>query len=159
MADLLRTFQMLWLAFVVGIGALTAIALAVAEVETTVPTVLPLVLLVTVGAGATAGVVAVDRGLQMSRPDSDVAALVEFRSRFFMQVAMLEFVPLLAFAMAFAMGPAWIMAVGALAVLPAFLRIRPSARRIRMFDHTWQAAGHPVSIERGAQGGSEEASP
>ena len=101
----------------------------------------------------TVGVVAVDRGLEQARPADDTAALVEYRSRFFMQVALLEFVPLLGFAMAFVVGPAWIMVVGALSVGPAFWRIRPTLDRIRAFDRAWQQAGHQASIERAAQVG------
>ena len=146
--DLLRTTHRLWVGVLGGLVVIAAIVLVLADAEPELPAVLPAALVAAVGVAAIVGVEAIDRTFAATPPPDDTAAVTEYRVRFFLQIAIIEAPVLVAVALAFVLGPGWVVAVGIVAVGVAMLRVRPTLDRLRRFDATWQAAGHDVSLER-----------
>lgn len=144
----LHSVQLIWTGVLAGLVLVAVLVLVLAGARSEVPTVLSAALVAAMGAAAIVGVEAVDRTFAAAPPENDRAALTEYRVRFVLQIAILEAPVLLAVAMAFVLGPAWIIALGAGGAFVALLRVRPSLARLRRFDATWQAAGHDVSLVR-----------
>lgn len=152
----LTTTRRLWAGVLGGLVVIAVIVLVLADAEPDVPAILPAALVAAAGVAAIVGVEAVDRTFGAAPPEHDRAALTEYRVRFFLQVAIIEAPVLLAVALAFVLGPGWIVTVGILAAIVAMLRVRPTMARLRRFDATWQAAGHDVSLERALRTGPDE---
>jgi hypothetical protein len=147
----LKLLQRLWVGVAVGIVALVTVAVVGADAEANLPVVLPAGLAAAGGLAAVLGNRAVDRTFAASPPADDRSALVEFRTRSFLQVAIAEAPTLLAFALTFVIGPNWVAAIGGLASLTALAVARPTAARVRAIESAWQAAGRDVSVLRAAQ--------
>lgn len=147
----LRTTHLLWAGILGSLVVVGGVVAVVSDADPDLPAVLPAGLIAAVGVAAIIGVEAVDRTFAAGAPADDRAALVEYRVRFWLQIALLEFPVLLGVAVAVVLGPGWVVIVGMAAAVVALVRIRPSVRRLRRFDHTWQAQGHDVSIERAAR--------
>ncbi len=144
----LRITHRLWATILAGLVAVAIGVLVVADAEPDLPAALPAALVAAVGVAAIVGVEVVDRTFAALPPADDRAALVDYRVRFWLQIALLEAPVLLSVALAFVLGPAWLVLPGILAAVVALVRIRPTRRRLRRFDAAWHAAGHDVSIER-----------
>lgn len=146
--DPLRSLQMLWAAVLACVVMVAVIVVVVAQASPELPAALPALLVAALGVAAFVGVEAVDRTFAGAPPADDQAALVDYRTRLILQVAILEAPVLLAVALAFVLGPGWVVLVGAATTVIALLRVRPSLTRLRRFDHAWQSAGRDVSLER-----------
>jgi protein-S-isoprenylcysteine O-methyltransferase Ste14 len=148
---MLPGLQRLWGIFTVTVVVLALAGAVLADVESTVPAILPTILVLAVALGAVAGVEAVDRGLALAAPSTDEEARGEVRSRLAIQIAVAEAPTLLAFAITFALGPSWIVLLGGAASVTALLRVRPTEARLRRFEEAWRASGHDVSALRPAE--------
>lgn len=142
---MLAGLQRLWAAFTVTVVVLCLVGAAVADVESTIPAILPVALVLAVSLGVLAGLEAVQHGLVNAAPATDEDARGEVRSRLAIQISLAEAPALLAFALAFALGPSWIVLLGGAASVAALLRVRPTEERLRRLEHAWQSAGHHVS--------------
>jgi hypothetical protein len=140
--------QRLWSAFVAAVVVLSIAGTLLADTESTVPALLPVLLVATLGAGAVAALVAVDRGLFLSAPTDDAGAAEEVRARLALQIAIAEAPTLLAFALAFVLGPPWVVLVGGAISVGALLRVRPSRARLRELEQVWARAGVEASVLR-----------
>lgn len=124
------------MAALAAVPLLAALVLATAEPASTVPVVLPVLLALATGAAAVAGVVAADRMLERRTPTVDEAGPA-LQAHGFLQLAIAEFPLLLAVAMAYVMGPPWVVAVGAAAALGALLVGAPTTARARRLEAVW----------------------
>jgi hypothetical protein len=148
--SLLPLLRRLWIGFAVGIAVMVTVAVAAGDPAATLPAVLPAGLAATGGAGAVVAARAIDRTFAATPPADDRAALVEFRTRSFLQVAIAEAPTLLAFALTFVMGPRWVAIIGGVASLTTLWVSRPTVRRVAAIEGAWQRGGHDVSILRAA---------
>lgn len=139
----------LWAAFtgVVTVASI-AIPLVATDMDSTVPAVLPAVLALSVGVAALVGMVALDRTLMATPPADDAAAAIELRARLVIQAAIAEAPVLIAAAMAFVLGPPWIVLAAAIPVLAGMGLVYPGPRRLARLDTAWAAAGADVSVGR-----------
>jgi hypothetical protein len=144
----LSRLQRLWAGFTVTVVALSLVGALVADVESSLPPILPVALVLAVSLGVVAGLEAVQAGLRTAAPPTDADARGEVRSRLAIQIAMAEAPALLAFALAFALGPSWVVLLGGAASLVALLRVRPTRARLEQVEQAWQQAGHDVSVLR-----------
>ena len=151
---MLAGLQRLWGAFTVTVVVLSVVGAVVADVDSTIPALLPVALVLTVALGVAAGVEAVHHGLASTPPQSDEHARGEVRARLAIQIALAEVPALLAFALAFALGPSWIVLLGGAASLVALLRVRPTQARLERLEAAWQSAGSDVSVLRPPAPGS-----
>jgi hypothetical protein len=140
--------QRLWLAFVGAVVVLCAAGALLADTASTVPAVLPAALVLAMGSGAVAAVLVVDRGLLLSAPADDQSAGEEVRARLALQIAIAEAPALLAFALAFALGPPWVVLVGGAVSVGILLRVRPTRARLEEIEQVWQRAGADASVLR-----------
>ena len=124
------------LATVAVVPLLAALVLATATPDTTVPAVLPVLLVAVTGAAAIGGVVAANRMLERQTPTATEAAGA-VRAHGFLQLAIAEFPLLLAVALAYVMGPPWVVVVGAAAALTALLLGPPTTARARRLEALW----------------------
>lgn len=153
--DRLRSRQLLarlWLGFAVGIVVLTVVPVVAVDRTSTVPPALPAALALAGSVAAVVAVAAVDRTFAATPPEDDRAALEEFRSRSFLQVAIAEAPVLLAFALTFALGHRWSAPIGGAGGLAALAIARPTTARIARIEASWRAGGHDVSILRADTG-------
>lgn len=150
----LVTSQRLWFAFLVGVGAIAAVIVVVADVEPTLPVGMPAALGVAIGGGALVGVTAIDRVFAATPPADDAAALAEYRMRLILQAVLAETAVLGTVVVTFFFGPAWIAAIGGVAGVAALAGVRPSEARFARFDRAWRDAGSDVSLVRAAGLGS-----
>ena len=148
---MLAGLRRLWAGFTATVLVLSGIGALVADVESTVPAVLPVGLVLAVGVATAAAVEAVGRGLEAAAPTSDAQARGEVRSRLAIQIAIAEAPVLLAFALAFALGPGWVVLVGGAVSVATLLRIRPGEEGLRRLERAWRARGHDVSALRAAE--------
>jgi F0F1-type ATP synthase membrane subunit c/vacuolar-type H+-ATPase subunit K len=144
-----RLMRRLWLAFTAGVVALAAVLTVVADVEPTLPVVLPLALAAVIGFGGLVAVLAIDRVFAASPPADDDTALGELRTRLVLQAVIAETVVLATTVVAFLFGPRWTVAIGGLAGALILVRVRPHRTRFERFDRAWRQAGHDVSLCRG----------
>jgi hypothetical protein len=140
--------QRLWSAFVVAVVVLSVAGALLADTASEVPALLPVLLVLTLGTGTVAGVLVVERGLLLSAPGDDESAAEEVRARLALQIAIAETPTLLAFALAFALGPSWLVLVGGAVSVGALLRVRPSRARLRELEQVWARAGAEASVLR-----------
>jgi hypothetical protein len=140
--------QRLWSAFAVAVIVLSVAGALLADTASTVPALLPVLLVLTLGTGAVAGVLVVERGLLLSAPADDESAAEEVRARLALQIAIAEAPTLLAFALAFVLGPPWVVLVGGAVSVGALLRVRPSRARLRELEQVWARAGAEASVLR-----------
>jgi F0F1-type ATP synthase membrane subunit c/vacuolar-type H+-ATPase subunit K len=155
----LAGLQRLWMAFTATVVVLSVVGAAIADVDSTVPWFLPVGLVVAGAIAVATGVEAVDRGLATAAPATDADARGEVRARLAIQIALAEAPTLLAFALAFVLGPSWVVLVGGAASVATLLRVRPTASRLFRLEEAWAAAGHDISVLReagGAPGAQED---
>ncbi|MEX0952530.1 MAG: hypothetical protein WDZ26_01725 [Nitriliruptoraceae bacterium] len=144
------------------LSGLLAFLLAVAAVApvraSTVPAVLPVVLVFAAGTGGVAVVLAIRRGLILHRPDDDDDALAEVRGRQAMSLSMALAPVVLGGALAVVLGHRATLftaaAVGAAAVAAGL----PRRRTFAEVDASWSARDVDASILR-ALGGEPPKSP
>ena len=74
-------------------------------------------------------------------------------SRLAIQVARAEAPALLAFAMAFALGPGWVALVGGGASAAPLLLARPTHARLQRLERSWRDAGADVTTLTADTGG------
>lgn len=123
-------------ATVAAIPLIAAVVLGTAAADSTVPPVLPVLLVAVTGAAAIGGVLAANRMLERQSPVPTEAAGA-LRAHGFLQLAIAEFPLLLAVAIAYVMGPAWVVLVGAAAALAALLVGAPTTARARRLEGLW----------------------
>ena len=108
-----------------------------AEGESTVPAVLPVLLVAVTGAAAVGGVVAADRMLERRTPVATGAAAV-LRTHGVIQLAIADLPLLLSVGLAYVMGPGWVVLVGAAAALAALLAGSATTARARRLESAWR---------------------
>jgi hypothetical protein len=150
--DISAPLTRLWLVAATATLLITAAVLVTSDASSTVPAVLPAVLIGAVSLGAVGAVAAVDRNFAASPPADDAAARIELRLRAYGQLAVLEFPLLLGVAAGFLLGPPWIVVISAVGVLASLAMTWPTRSRLARFDAVWQAAGHDVSLRRATDG-------
>jgi len=133
----LTSLRRVWLAFTAGIVVLPVVVLLTADATSTLPTFLPVLLVVVVGAGAAVGVVAAERALAGQRPAPE-EAVGALRTQAYLQLAVGEFPLLLSVAMAFVLGPPWLVVIGAVVALAALAVGRPTPARLRRLEAGWE---------------------
>ncbi|MEX2503807.1 MAG: hypothetical protein WD378_03090 [Egicoccus sp.] len=126
------------------IPLLAAVVLATAAADSTVPAVLPVLLVAVTGAAAIGGVVAANRMLERQAPTAAEAGAA-LRSHAFLQLAIAEFPLLLAVALAYVMGPAWVVLPGAAAALAALLIGPPTTARAHRLETLWDLPADTVT--------------
>ncbi|MEX1178568.1 MAG: hypothetical protein WEB09_08910 [Nitriliruptor sp.] len=144
----LRSLQLLWWAFAGTVVVLTSTVLLLADGASSVPAVLPVALILAVGAAGLVAVAAIDRGLRAHPPADDEAAVTELRSRLVIQMAVIDAPMLLGIALAVVLGPPWLVAVALLPTAVSLLVVRPTGDRLDRIDASWSAAGADVSLRR-----------
>lgn len=135
-APVLAPLRQLRLAVLAAVPLVAGVVLVTADPDSTVPAVLPVLLAVVTGAAALGGVVAADRSLARRSPSLDEARPA-LQTQAVLQVAIAEFPLLLTVAMAYVMGPAWVVLVGAAAALAALLVGAPTTARARRLETAW----------------------
>ncbi|MFA9446798.1 hypothetical protein [Egicoccus sp. AB-alg6-2] len=134
--DALASLSRIWWVAMATIPLLAALVVATADPESTVPAALPVLLVVLTGAAAIGGAVAADRGLRRQRP-SPTEAFATLRSQAFLQLAIAEFPLLLSVALAYVLGPGWVVVVGAVAALAALTVGGMPTVRASRFEALW----------------------
>ena len=140
--------QRMWSVFVGAVVVLCVAGALVADTESTVPAALPVLLVLALGAGAVAGVLVVDRGLYLVSPDDDERAGEEVRARLALQIAIGQTPTLLAFALAFVLGPPWVVLVGGAVSVGMLLKVRPTRARLEELEQVWRRGGADASVLR-----------
>lgn len=146
----LRTCQLLWAVFLVGVVALAGVVTFLAPATATLPVALPAALAGAVGVAGVVGVLALERLFAASPPRDDGAARAEYRMRLVLQAVVAEATVAFSAVLAFVFGPAWVAAVGGALAAAALAFARPSPARFRRLDAAWVAAGAEVSLVRSA---------
>lgn len=120
-----------------AVPLVAGLVLVTADPDSTLPAALPVLLAAVTGAAAVGGVVAAERMLARRTPDPAEAAAA-LHAHGFLQLAVAEFPLLLAVAMAYVMGPPWVVVVGAAAALAALLIGAPTTARARRLEGLWE---------------------
>lgn len=162
MNDAHLTLHRLWLATLVPVAILMAVPPIAGLVSPTgdllggprpepdLPVALPVLLLVTLSAGAIVAVIATDRLFIAGPPADDADALRRLRLRTVWQVSVAELPVVVATLLAVLIGPGWLAAVGGAGTLSALVLARPTTRRLARLDARWADAGVDVSLRRGS---------
>ncbi|MBS3942315.1 MAG: hypothetical protein KG028_15255 [Actinobacteria bacterium] len=119
------------------VPVVAVLVLLTAEGESTVPAVLPVLLVAVTGAAAVGGAVAADRMLERRTPAATGAAAL-LRTHGLIQLAIADFPLLLAVALAYVVGPDWVVLVGAAAALAALLAGSATTARARRLESVWR---------------------
>lgn len=141
------------LATIAFVPVVAAVVFVTADADSTVPLVLPLLLVAVTGFAAIGGVVAAERMLERRMPTADSAAGA-WHAHGFMQVAIAEFPLLLAVALAYVMGPPWVVLIGAAAALAALVFGAPTTARARRLEDVWDLP--TGTLTHGAASGDDD---
>lgn len=142
----LRNASVVWLVLVAQIPVLVVLTLVVSDRRPDLPALLPAILVASVGVVSSVTVVVLERLLATTAPRTVEEALHALQTRSLVQWAIGEAPLLLGVALAFALGPPWVVLVGALASAETLMRARPSRARIERLDRAWQEVGSPVRL-------------
>ncbi|GGI09603.1 hypothetical protein [Egicoccus halophilus] len=149
--DVLSPLRRTWTITAVGVVLLAAVVYVTAAPESTLPPALPVLLVGLTGIAAVGGVVGAERSLLAQRPEPGAAAAL-LRMQAWLQFAVLLFPLLLSVAAAYVLGPAWVVAPGAVAALAGLAVSRPTADRVGRIEGAWGVEPGTIADGRPATG-------